>query len=260
MVALWRSNPPSTLEELVRDGSMRYAGVVSHIDHVANLVDAIAVLESQQMLVQCAPLIRTLMESAVTAAWFAATPGSWDAASLDGIRQRLKLARDVDSEQGIPTSPETEDLEQGEKDLVEFFSTEAETFLGRVQSLQGMGTVYVGYRVLSGYTHAGTPLMDHYLRQDDSAKFGLQYSADFEFADADKCFWSIPPMVHLAVSAWDSIDPDARYRSELEAITRLTSINSPVTRRKTERQQRAERLADRNAKGDAARARREAAS
>ncbi len=63
------------------------------------------------------PLIRSAMEAAVTAKWFAVTPGSGNAPQLDGMQQRVKLANVLDAIVGGAKSPETEDLGVGEKEL-----------------------------------------------------------------------------------------------------------------------------------------------
>ncbi|WP_295125941.1 DUF5677 domain-containing protein [uncultured Leifsonia sp.] len=245
LVELWRANPPEALTVLDRSAS-RALSTLAHVDHAANLADAISTLVTRNMLVQAVPLLRLTMECAVTAAWFAVTPNSGRAAGLEGAKERLKLARGLARLSGADASDVIEDLEQNVRDESEAYSAEAHKFEQRALSLAGMDWLYVGYRELSGYSHAGTPLMDHYLRPAErtaDAPLGVTYSPENEFAVAEQVFQLHPLLMHLALTAWDTIAVEHPMRDSLREVAETLGVSPTIQRRISRREAAASRLA-----------------
>jgi hypothetical protein len=244
LVALWLKNQPTHLPVLDRKDIGRSIAVLAHVEHAVKCNQAIKALCSQGLLVQAVPLIRLTMECAVSAAWFAVTPDSGRSAGYEGARQRLNLAQSLSKLSGSNIESVVNDLRENQRELEEFISAEARKFEARAQALAGIDWVYAGYRQLSELAHAGTPLMDHYLRPaaiTPTAPLGVEYSTEYEFKQAPILFSFQPVLLHLALLSWDTISEVHPMRARLRAMAKTAEIPVEIERRKTRRQESAKR-------------------
>lgn len=228
IVTLWREVDASNA--VLLDNSPRRALAVRALtEHAVNATDAILVLESSNMLLQAAPLARLTMECAVTAGWFAATPGSAEAAILEASKQRRKLVVDL-----VATSAQNDEgliaeLDQTIADLHDSESHEARVFLDRCRSLEGLDWVYPFYRALSELSHAGTSLVDQYLNEEpvtSSSPFGVSYDARGLHPYPETLLSMQSGLVLYALSAWNALHADERLWKGIDAMGPRTGLAS----------------------------------
>lgn len=225
----WMKGEPTVFPLL--DGTpLRGMSIYANVDHATRLTKAVLALADRELYLELVPLIRMTLECAVTAAWYSVTPHSGDAALQEGTRQRRALINAVE----LATQDSFEDsLRRLDADLSEldaFKSSEARQFEQRCRSLQGGDWLYVIYRELSGFSHAGALLLDHYIQPAEETPLGFEYVGDSNRVRAASDLATQVFVIHLALSAWDLVVPNAARSATLAAVAADASFASEIRR------------------------------
>lgn len=232
----WDSKPPTVEVPILEGSPSRAVSILSQAEHAVGLTRAVIVLCEAGMNVQAVPLVRLTMECAVTAAWLSVTPGSAESANLEGARQRRKLLFDMERLSTVPSDGSLDSVDEIIDRFAPSDSAEARKFEERCRSLAGGDWLYPYYRLLSGYSHGGTLLMDHYIQEagvTDAAPLGWVYVADAPFEHAEITTGLQVVLLHLALTAWTSVAVGHPMRTDLAEIAERTGISMEIGRRKS---------------------------
>lgn len=128
-----------------------------------------------------APLVRTPFECALTAQWIIKRgPKALPAFLNEGARQRLNLGKSMHDAGWAGMTPEIIDDLAAERLPLEDLDAQARQFHAIVQDFRIGQVLYVIYRVLSGFSHASTTLVDTYVREDVGAPAGISLRREAE--------------------------------------------------------------------------------
>jgi hypothetical protein len=224
----WRRGEPTVFPALDTT-PLRGMSIYAHVDHSVRLTRAVLALFDRGLYFESIPLIRMILESAVTAAWLAVTPGSGDSSLREATRLRRALFMEISKASADPLDSELKSIEADLAQLEEFKSAEAAKFENRCLSLEGGRWLYVVYRDLSSYSHAGALLLDHYL-QEDPGPLGFAYVQDQDegraAVDLAKTVW----LLHIALSAWDLVVPNEGRAAALTDVAEQSGFRSGIQR------------------------------
>jgi hypothetical protein len=234
LLDLWQDNYPTTLP-VFEERPIRGFSALSHVDHASKLTESVIALATSEMFVQLVPLVRMTLECAVTAAWFATASGSGDAALHEGTRLRRALVVDTSKYLGTNPAAALASLDAAKAELGDVDPTEAKYFERRCKSMEGGESLYISYRRLSEYSHAGSLLLDYYLQESEVSEanpLGFEYTPDNDPEVGRSAVALDGWLVHIALTAWNTIVPVAAVTEALERIATEQGFTS-VVRRKT---------------------------
>ena len=233
LISIWKSNLPSTLPVL--DGTaLRGVSLMAHVDHAVSTTEAVLTLCEHEKFIQIVPLVRLVMECAVTAAWLSVTPGSGDSALFEASRLRRAMMSDVSRLLPADSGAGLKDINDAIADLGDVQSDEAKKFETRCRSLAGGDWIYVSYRNLSEFSHAGTLLLDHYIQETPASPenpLGFNYVTDEDTTRTQSVLGTCVWMLHIALTAWDSMIPIEDRTRRLASIAQNMGFESTVRRR-----------------------------
>jgi hypothetical protein len=231
ILAVWRDPALTSTELPVLDSRVeRGMFALGQADHAAGLTDAVLVLAKSGMFVQAVPLVRLTLECAITAAWFAVTPGSGEAASKDFAHSRENLVIAMEdladpagriARQKIRDAARAAAKASGEEEIRDALDGEASLFEQRCRALAGGGWAYPYYRLLSEYSHGGAGLLEHYGRPVDPSPenpLGLEYDPEREFEYSEIVIGVQATALIIALKAWDDLAPKHPMHDQLAAI------------------------------------------
>jgi hypothetical protein len=162
------------------------------------------------------------------------TPGAAESANLEGARQRRKLLFDMERLSKAPSDDSLDSVDEIIERFAAADSAEARKFEERCRSLAGGDWLYPYYRLLSGYSHSGTLLMDHYIQEavvTDAAPLGWAYAADAPFEHAEITTGLQVVLLHLALTAWNSVVVGHPMKARLVEIAERTGLSIEIARR-----------------------------
>lgn len=137
------------------------AMISAYTSHAVNLARGVLALHSAGLTFESVGLVRSTMECAVTAAWLAVYPEKTpDLVKYSAIERRKLLTEIIkhgggDSTDALAQVAEIEAME-GHTD------PEGKWLKNRFEALRGGDSLYVTYRALCAWDHAGTGLADMY--------------------------------------------------------------------------------------------------
>jgi hypothetical protein len=193
--------------------------VYSSVAHAVECGKAVLTLYRASLPVPAVPLIRTLIEDSVTAAWLVVAPGAWQAYASAGADERGKTIRRVMKER-------PEDVVLAERSgemtsLTEHLGTPKKwRFEQRAAQLEGADDVYTYYRIASALSHAGFGIADLYAKADPR--------------DRNEAILLTYP-AHAAASSWIAVAagaprPPSRDPADVYRRTHRSQQHNPATR------------------------------
>jgi hypothetical protein len=201
--------------------------VYSSVAHAVECGKGVLTLYRASLPVPAVPLIRTLIEDSVTAAWLIVAPGAWQAYASAGADERGKTIRRVMKER-------PEDVRLAERNgemtnLTEHLGTPKKwRFDQRAAQLEGADDVYTYYRIASALSHAGFGIADLYAKTDPRDKneaILLNYPAH---AAASSWIAVAAGAVLQALIAWDHARPGRPHEIRLTAIADRIGVSSTI--------------------------------
>lgn len=196
--------------------ALRGAMVFALTHHVMRLSRVVRSGTDSGLGVELVPLVRLSLESACTAGWLATDPTSGSAITLASSRQSRTLVREI--MRLNPDDPPGPRLAQAEALIEELEGTKGgANFEQRCKTLPGGEQLYVVFRALSQWSHAGVPLADLYVAETAS---GPVFVLDEPFEPADVMLDLQARMLLLAHASMDSVRDRPWHRKQLEAAAR----------------------------------------
>lgn len=178
----------------------RIVAIRAHTHHATRTARALLAVDEISGGIEKSPLIRLLLECAVTAAWLLLTPGSGHTLIRDGADQRRK-ALDQLASMGHSTSPGHEQAQKVIADLEDAEGPRAFIFTQRCESLADGLNLSMLYRVLSAESHAGLGIADFYSIADESSEIGLAFDPDHQDATPVATLGTAACLLLLALNA-----------------------------------------------------------
>ncbi|WP_133161177.1 hypothetical protein [Microterricola pindariensis] len=129
------------------------------------------------------PVVRMILECAVTAAWLLVAEGSGGAMVMKGSEQRTTALKDI-GKRGMDVQESLQEVSDKIDELVGAgVASTGWVFQQRCEALSGGAMIYTLYRVFSAESHAGLRVADLYCVTDDASPIGVAFAADLPDED-----------------------------------------------------------------------------
>jgi hypothetical protein len=221
LVELWRRDPLQSVTASTRDSPAVPLTVFGLTAHAYSLAAAIRVLDEADCGPTIVPLVRQLIECAVTAAWVE-TYGRRAALKLihEDARQRwLMFNKFVQA--GVKDDGAVEEWLAARTELDPDAQTPGARFWERCDELQSFTSSYAFYRALSLASHADGMVADLYHREvskSPGSPLGVAITARPQAWAPDGMLGLALTYLLLASMAWDRLNEDHPSRTRLEQI------------------------------------------
>ncbi|AND15248.1 DUF5677 domain-containing protein [Rathayibacter tritici] len=177
---------------------------------VAHGVDcgrAIATLYEAGQPLAAVPVIRTLMEDAMTGAWLLKTPDGWKGFLREGADTRRKLLGNIRvAKPGLREDLVGAELQRA-KELLDQYDTfkDEKDFFQRARSVTGSEDLYLLFRMASGVSHAGVRIVDLYTKEDPTSSSGVGWLEKANYEQADMWMRIASALLVRALVAWNHV-------------------------------------------------------
>lgn len=220
LIALWESHGTSIAVPKIGDSIMTGVAIQVQVEHAVRVSEAVIVLAREGLFIQVAPLVRLVLECAVSAAWYTLHPDNVKSSMLEAARLKNLLIEGLGGLTDSPYEPHAEWTKISEE-LAEFRSAEAHQFEQRCSALAGGSYLYPYYRLLSEASHGGTALVEEYMDEvpkstDNPTGFAFHRHAPYKYRDGALALNVV--VLALALRAWDDIAPDHPDRAQIDEI------------------------------------------
>jgi hypothetical protein len=178
LLALWDNAPDETRMPRERDyGPDHVLTVLGLVAHAHRMGHAVAHLVDAGFTIETAPTVRSIYEHGLTAQWMAQYGGNASLGVLkEEVRQRGAAATLIESLPSVRNLPGAEEVLQGLREDLVVPGTEADgsaRYFWRLCQDLDEGSLYLTYRVLSGYAHPGTTTAGFYRQVGDEPELQL---------------------------------------------------------------------------------------
>jgi len=235
LLAVWKTDAV-TVEVPVIDGGP-LTGVAVHVlaQNAVALTESVILLVESQMYLQAVPLIRLTMECGMTAAWLSVAPNAGNASYHESERNRREIIKALFEDPSLRDDDVLAEVEESVRALAEHRDASAQHFKTLCNQIVGGEKTYVAYRILSGYSHAGMPLLEPYLKdapKDANNASGIVLLEKSDYGAIDVSLGYQVAMLCLAMTAWDNLAKGEKRGDELNAIASRFGIGRVIELRK----------------------------
>jgi hypothetical protein len=228
LIALWDADVD--LQSIERDPEIPAEVLVIVRGLVAHAMDCargVLTLYQASQPVAAAPIIRSIMEDAITAGWVLVIPGGWKQFISNGSRSRaLVLAEALLQD---PDDERTEArLQEYENHVKEFGKATREftSFKRRLDAIEGTDNMYSVYRYLSALTHASAETANLYTAPNPDSPFQTSYRTYAAHPMAALLLLSAATSLVNALTAWDDTRGGHPNREALNAIAAELGVSN----------------------------------
>jgi len=217
LIALWDSQ---TLRGSVpiRDTHLEAGmSVWSLTFHAVDCARGVLTLYEAGQPIPAVPIVRVMLEDAVTAGWLSVFPDKHRALLKDGINQRKKLYRDLLDRDGVQEFA-AEQLAEAEALAEHLRDAGGYVLEQRMRDLEGSDGLYTQYRLLTGQSHAGVGVVDMYVSSDDQSPVGFSLDRFGSLPGASGIIGIAASMLLLAMIAWDCTRTERIWERELTEL------------------------------------------
>lgn len=236
LIQLWETQPlqgdvvirPSHQEAAVSIWALTF--------HAIDCARGVLTLFEAGQSIPAVPVVRLLLEDAVTAGWLSVFPDKHRALLREGVNQRTKLYRELIGKEVVGEFA-AEQLAEAEA-LAEILRDAGGYVLEqRMSDLKDTDGLYTHYRLLTGQSHAGVGVVDMYVSGDERSPVGVSLDRFGSLPAASGIIGTAASMLLLAMIAWDSIRGERLWEHEL---TELAGRRGTVTEWRSARQEPSE--------------------
>ncbi|MCK0116999.1 DUF5677 domain-containing protein [Isoptericola sp. S6320L] len=226
-------------------------GLTSHCHHLSRGIRALDRAGLQQAAI---PLVRQLIECAMTVLWLECY-GERAARALmhEHAQNRDKTFAEFIRTGGNLDADTLKDAEDYLADLEDEAKSAGRKFRERCEDIEGGLHMYAFWRIASGESHASTAVCDKYTHEVPESPVGIALSPDPKPGAWDAWLGTSLTMLVLASLAADRFDKTRRRRTHLKAIAREvgTAVKWSRTTTGLKRQRQWEKRQWAIARGDA---------
>lgn len=196
--------------------------------HAVDCARAVLTLYQAKQPVAAVPIVRTLMEDALAAAWLLGEPDAWRSFISDGSKQRAIALRGILSRDPGDKQSEVAARLKESKDLIERLGDPTNHLIEqRYRTLDGGdGGLYLLYRLASSLSHPGPTIIDLYTGFDTRTPLGMHYRD--HAAHTTAAMWIGVAAAHLlhALKVWDICQADHPDQERLHAIANRLGLRT----------------------------------
>ncbi len=225
LVTTWaaKSNARLKRQTLARD-----VLIFSYSMHAHHLAHSCLKLAEQDLWIEGYPILRTCFEMAVSAQWLYATKEAVEISLYEAERNRKNLINSALAAQFIDKAEADKRLAEIQKQLDELEDAKKRglptKFIGVCEDLRGGDFLYLTYRMLSHYCHAGPGVADFYVRLDEDGwvkEFGDPNDTE---ADHRAALYQLCMSLIWAGRAADAIGKVTGRRRQLREAAKLLGV------------------------------------
>ena len=226
LLILWDDAPPQARMPRERDyGPDHVLTVLGLAAHAHRMGHAVAQLVDAGFTIETAPMVRSIYEYGLTAQWMAQYGGNALLGVLtEEVRQRAAAAALIENLPSVRDRPGAEEVLHGLRENLGVPGTEAKHGARSFQELcrdLDEESLYLAYRALSGYVHAGPTTAAFYREVGDEP--GLQLTPREVEHDTTWLFHTCTGLVWAARAA-DLLDMQRPRRQPLRRAARTLGI------------------------------------
>lgn len=208
--------------------SARAIGIRTHAHHTVRAARAVLQLDSTTTGIEIVPLVRLIMECAVTAAWLLLTPGSGEALIRDGAKQRLKALRTL-MIFGEEPGPATTQAEAVLAQLENPSTPQSFAFEQRCKRLEGGDRLYLTYRAFSAESHSGMGIADFYSVATNISPIGLAFNPEAASSVRAPTIGIAACMLLLAINADELARAKPTITTQIEKAAKRLGVGTKIT-------------------------------
>jgi hypothetical protein len=233
LLAIWDAS--SELNEVTLRGDLAHRTTPVLIRgltaHAVDSARAVLTLYQAKQPVAALPIVRLLMEDALTAAWLLADADAWRSFISDGSRQRAVALRKILSRGGGDSQAEiAERLKESEELVDNLGGPTNHNIEQRFRVLDGGdGGLYLMYRLASSFSHASPSIIDLYTGTDERTPLGVYYRGHAAHNTAAMWIGATAGNLLHALNVWDICQADHPDRDQLHAIADRLSLRTEFT-------------------------------
>ncbi len=203
-----------------RANASRFISIHSLAAHVHRLCSAGLILIEDQRNLEAMPVVRAAYESAITAVWLAQNEDGANALFNEFTRQQRAISMSLAKSRN-PTFASGLDLPYTDTDELDTDSNaQARWFEKLCTDFNDGADLYIYYRQMSGYSHAGLRVIEEYIRPTEDRTDVQSLLKVSQFGPMDMWLFFLTASAIWAGSAFDYIDKDRARRSELRQAAR----------------------------------------
>ncbi len=202
----------------------------SFTNHVVNLMRTVLDLSEQNRGIIAVPLIRLMVENTMTGVWLYLEPANIWAILTEGFQKRKTAIIGV-------IKSETDGFDKSDVDKIDriletFDKAALPPFEQRCEQIEGGKPIYVIYRVLSTYCHAGMGMGDFYLKEIDEEPW-LARVPDAELESHEAWLGTAVCMLLASMRLVDLIDHRGSLRAQVERAAKKMGVTLNFTKAAT---------------------------
>jgi hypothetical protein len=207
----------------------------SFTNHVVNLMRTVLDLSEKDRGIIAVPLIRLIVENTMTGMWLYLEPSNTWAILTEGFQKRKAAINGVIEIEG--EGFDKSDVAEIDQILESLDSATLPPFEQRCADIEGGKAIYVVYRVLSSYCHAGMALGDFYLGETEEYP-GLERIPDARLPNHEAWLGAAVSMLIISMKLCDNIDYKGGLKSQLDRAAKrmgmsLNFVKAPKKEKKT---------------------------
>jgi hypothetical protein len=227
-IDLWDRDRDRQVTMLVEYANAGGPVIWSLANHSVELCRTLLLLSEQNRLIVAMPLMRLMIENAVSAVWLHLKPEAGRAMVAEGLRQRVAAIREIISQDAAGFTQETLDDWQSQLDEFKIDAhPEGKSFEQRCLAIDGGGSLYTTWRVASSLSHAGMAIGDFYLESAEitnSNPLGIEMHPDAVLSPHEAWLGTSICMLLTSLKAFDYVTEKRRFRAQIDAGAKRMGI------------------------------------
>lgn len=224
---LWDNAAPGTILYRGDLDAARAVAIRTHAHHAVRVSRAVLQLSHTTTGIELVPLVRLVMECAVTAAWLLLTPGSGQALIRDGASQRLKALNAI-TRMGQEVGPSREQAESALAQLEDAEGPRSFAFEQRCLRLEGGERLYLTYRAFSAESHSGMGIADFYSLAVEQSPIGLAFNPEASSSVRTPTMGIAGCMLLLAINADENARAKPTHTTQIEKAAKRLGIGTRI--------------------------------
>ena len=226
LVALWDRDSERPFQMTSDYASGSGPVIWSLTNHTVELARTVVELSAADRMLVAMPLVRLIIENAMTIAWLYASPTATKALVHEGLRQRRRAIEHVVSLGAAGFDGDSiKKAADEQEEFVGFRSSQGSSLEQRFKALEGGDSMYSTYRMASALSHAGLTLADQYLIEIPKTReypLGISFAPDRTLDVGDAWLGTSATMLLLAMTTCDRVDESRHQKNQLaEAASKL---------------------------------------
>ncbi len=230
LLTIWDTETNRTTVELRTDIDFQVTVLVRGLAaHAADCARGVLTLYEASQPVAAVPVIRSLMEDAVTAGWVLVVPEGWKALVSEGSRTRAAVLREAMAANTKWADATSEARRQEYAEQVKVLGAAPASykkFEQRLRALEGTDDMYMIYRYLSGLSHASAETVDLYTAPAPESPLQVRYRRQAAHSMAANLLSSAASSLLHALIAWDMTQVGRPHRASLDTVASELGVSN----------------------------------